>query len=244
MIKKVYAHRGSSGTHPENTLAAINDAIVAGVDGIEIDVQKTKDGKLVVIHDEAIDRTTSGKGLVKDLTLAKIQSYDAGEWFAPEFKGERIPVLEDVLEALQGTSVHLNIELKNNIINYPEIEADVYKALINYDMLEQTLISSFNHKSLATLAKKFPKADLAVLTEEVLENPAALLAGLRTVSIHCPLEIYHQMINTKEGKAFNYRIYTVNDENDLLSWQDQSNFDIFTDYPRDFMRIILRCQAP
>ena len=93
-MTKIFAHRGSKGTHPENTLASFKGAVRVGSDGIELDVHLTKDGQLVVIHDETVDRTTNGTGEIRTLTLAEIKEFDAGSWFKSDFAGEKIPTLE------------------------------------------------------------------------------------------------------------------------------------------------------
>ena len=139
---KVYAHRGSSGTHPENTLAAFLDAAKLPIHGIEFDVHMTKDGELVIIHDEKIDRTSNGKGYVKDKTLAELRNYDFGSWFSPRFKGERIPTLEEVLDIYSDTSHLLNIELKSDVINYPGMTKKVLDIVSNLNLDQRIVISS------------------------------------------------------------------------------------------------------
>ncbi len=101
----VVAHRGSVHLAPENTLAAIEKAIELGADLIEIDVRQTRDGRLVLMHDATVDRTTNGTGRVADLTLAELKRLDAGSWFAPEFAGERVPTLAEALQAMQGRAL-------------------------------------------------------------------------------------------------------------------------------------------
>ena len=128
----IYAHRGSSGTHPENTLAAFREAARLPIYGVEFDVHLTKDGELVVIHDETIDRTSNGKGFVKDMTLAELRSFDFGSWFSDEFRGEPIPTLHEVLEVFSETSHHLNIELKSDIFPY-EGMAEKVVAMVQRD---------------------------------------------------------------------------------------------------------------
>ena len=123
---KIYAHRGSSGTHPENTFAAFLDAAKLPIHGIEFDVHMTKDGELVVIHDEKIDRTSNGTGFVKDMTLAELRNYDFGSWFSYQFKGELIPTVYEVLQIFSETTHHLNIELKSDVINYPGMTEKVF----------------------------------------------------------------------------------------------------------------------
>jgi glycerophosphoryl diester phosphodiesterase len=109
--KGLCAHRGAMRTHPENTIPAFNAAIRAGAHMIEMDVWFTKDNKMVVIHDETVDRTTNGKGKVIDLTLEEIKKLDAGSWKAPQFVGEKIPTLEEVLD-IMPYNVWLNIHFK------------------------------------------------------------------------------------------------------------------------------------
>ena len=96
----VIAHRGASGDAPENAIAAFQLAVDLGADGIELDIRLTSDGVPVVIHDRKVDRTTSGIGMIGRLSLAQVRELDAGTWFAPEFKGEGVPTLDDVFEAL------------------------------------------------------------------------------------------------------------------------------------------------
>ena len=119
-MTKIFAHRGSKGTHPENTLASFKEAVRVGSDGIELDVHLTKDGHLVVIHDETVDRTTNGTGEIRSLTLAEIKELDAGSWFHNKYAGEKIPTLEEVLLLLTelGFNGQLNIELKTDVIQY------------------------------------------------------------------------------------------------------------------------------
>lgn len=107
------AHRGDQACAPENTVAAFRSAVEKGAAMIEFDVQATRDGRLVIMHDPKVDRTTDGTGNVSDLTFDEIRALDAGGWFRPEFKGERVPTLEETLEAIPET-VLCNVHLKNS----------------------------------------------------------------------------------------------------------------------------------
>ncbi len=238
MTKMIFAHRGSSGTHPENTLAAITDAIAVGVDGIEIDVQKTKDGKLVVIHDETVDRTTNGSGEVIQMTLEEIQALDAGSWFSNKFQGERIPTLDQVLDLVKDTSVQLNIELKNDLVDYPNLEEDVVRLVKKYEVMDQVLISSFNYQSLARFSSMNTPIELAVLTELPLPKPDEFLRNHAASCIHCSLEAYEEMMNSKEGEQLNYRVFTLNSDDELMRWAHSLSCDLFTDYPEKASTIL------
>ena len=106
----IEAHRGDSANAPENTLAAFQRALALGVAWIELDVHPAKDGTLMVLHDDTVDRTTNGSGAVRDLTPDQLRRLDAGSWFAPSFSGERIPGLPEVLELVAPTATGLNVE--------------------------------------------------------------------------------------------------------------------------------------
>ncbi len=95
---KVIGHRGAASLAPENTFAGFDLALELGVDAIETDVQKTKDGRLVIFHDSQVQRTTNGSGVLQELTWDELEKLDAGSWFHPRFKGEKIPLLTDFLE--------------------------------------------------------------------------------------------------------------------------------------------------
>ena len=108
----VIAHRGFSGAAPENTLAAFKKAMEVDSDMMELDVRFSKDGQVVVMHDDTLDRTTNGRGKVSDYTLKELKQFDAGSWFAPQFAGEQIPTLVEVLEFAKGR-IPVNFEIKD-----------------------------------------------------------------------------------------------------------------------------------
>jgi glycerophosphoryl diester phosphodiesterase len=116
----IIGHRGAAGLAPENTLASIEKALSLGVDRIEIDIHQTKDNVLVVIHDETLERTTNGKGKIKDLTYREILKYSAGAKFSPACENEKVPTLAEVLDLIDGKS-QLLIELKKATAITPEL---------------------------------------------------------------------------------------------------------------------------
>lgn len=158
----VWAHRGASGVMPENTLPAFQKAADMHADGVELDIQLTKDGELVVIHDEMVDRTTDGKGWVKDFTLEEIRKLNACYKFKD--MGEfRIPTMKEVFELLKPTDLTINIELKTGIIDYDGIEEKII-ALTHEEGFEKRVIySSFNHYSIMKIQKLDPDAKTAFL---------------------------------------------------------------------------------
>ncbi|PAV31045.1 glycerophosphodiester phosphodiesterase [Virgibacillus profundi] len=177
------AHRGASGHAPENTMSAFEKALEMKADFIEIDVQMTRDGKLVAIHDTTVDRTTNGTGSVGDYTLEELQQLDAGSWFGEEFAGEQIPTFEEIIDRYRG-KIGILIELKSPGL-YPGVEENAAEALIQRNMHQpnngKIIIQSFNHESVQ-LSKGFlpniPHGVLAGLTwadvtDEELEQFAA-----------------------------------------------------------------------
>ncbi|MDN7246108.1 glycerophosphodiester phosphodiesterase [Planococcus shenhongbingii] len=177
------AHRGASGHAPENTMEAFQKGFEMKADYIEIDVQMTKDGELVVIHDTTVDRTTNGTGKVGDLTFEEIRQLDAGSWFSEDYAGEKVPTFEEVLDAFRG-KVGILIELKAPEL-YPGMEEKVADALIerNMDISNngKVIIQSFNHESMKKSKELLPNLSHGVLagaswanvTEEQLSQFAA-----------------------------------------------------------------------
>ena len=128
---QIYAHRGSSGTHPENTLPAFAEAVRVGADGIELDVHLSKDGYLIVMHDEEVDRTTNGKGLIREKTLEELKKLNAGGKFSKEFPAAKVPELKEVLGLLLQKNYRgmLMIEIKTDQYEYPGIEEKLAETL-------------------------------------------------------------------------------------------------------------------
>jgi glycerophosphoryl diester phosphodiesterase len=139
----ILAHRGASAQAPENTMAAFRLAAQMGADGVELDVRLSKDGEAVVIHNPTLDETTNGRGRVKDFALAQLQSLDAGGWFGPDFAGERIPTLTQVLREL-GPRLTLNIELKTEALFSGGLEVEVVRLVEDANLVHRVVISSFD----------------------------------------------------------------------------------------------------
>jgi len=161
---RIIAHRGGRRWAPENTMAAFRKSVEAGVDGIELDIHRCSTGELVVIHDEDVQRTTNGVGLVKNISYAELQRLSAGLWFDKEFVDERIPLLKDVLGLVVGKCI-LNIEIKNTSVDYPGIDDDLIDLLSDYPVKDTLIISSFDHKVVRRMHSKAPELSYALLAE-------------------------------------------------------------------------------
>jgi glycerophosphoryl diester phosphodiesterase len=155
----IIAHRGASAYAPENTLAAFKLAVKTGADAVELDVYQTKDQRLVVLHDKTLNRTTNGSGNVSDFTLDELKELDAGSWFDPKFKGEKIPALEEVIDALPDTTIII-IELKEGSHQSPGIEEDVIEIIRRNKIADRVILKSFNQEVLQRLRKSAPEIPL------------------------------------------------------------------------------------
>lgn len=158
----IWAHRGASGYAPENTLAAFEIAIKMKADGIELDVQMTKDGELVVIHDETLDRVCLFSGWVKDYTLKELKALNVNNNFLYQAR-MKIPTLKEVFELVKDTDLMINIELKNGIIFYKDIEEKVINLVKEHKLLSRIVFSSFNHISIMKIKHLEPSAQVGFI---------------------------------------------------------------------------------
>ncbi|GER66123.1 glycerophosphoryl diester phosphodiesterase [Weizmannia acidilactici] len=233
----IFAHRGSAGTHPENTMEAFLQAERAGADGIELDVQLSKDGEIVVIHDETVNRTTSGKGFVKDFTLAELQNLDVRDRFGVAGK-LRIPALKEVFGWLKTNRLLCNIELKTAKISYPSIEEKTVALIKAYQLEERVIFSSFNHYSIIHCYRLAPEIEIAPLYSEMLFMPWVYAKSIRAGGIHPRLvTTSDQIIQTAMENGIAVRPYTVNTEKDMRRLFEIGCTAIITDYPEMAERI-------
>lgn len=162
----VWAHRGASAYCPENTLISFKKAIDLKADGIELDIQLTKDHELVVCHDETIDRTSNGKGWIKDFTLEELKQLNFNQKF-PELGPQEIPTMKEVLDLIQPTDLTINIELKNGVLPYPGMEEMILDLIKGYAMEDRVNYSSFNHYSCQKIKELKPDAYVGLLVRDI-----------------------------------------------------------------------------
>jgi glycerophosphoryl diester phosphodiesterase len=155
----VIAHRGASALAPENTMASFQRALAAGADMIELDVHLSADNEVMVIHDPTLNRTTNGRGRVRDHSYRELSKLDAGTWFAEKFAGERIPLLAEVLELVQMPT-KVNIELKGSPAHYSQLAARVVQTIRNCRAAKQTVVTSFDMDYLKAINKLAPEIQL------------------------------------------------------------------------------------
>lgn len=238
---KIFGHRGSMGTTPENTLLGFRHALDLGVDGIELDVQLTKDGELVVIHDESIDRTTDGTGYVKDYTLHELRQFSAGINFSNfelydknVWSLERIPTLKEVLELIAPHQIELSIELKTNIFPYEGIEEKVLSVVNQYDYSDKVNYSSFHLPTILKLKRMETNAKISWLLVYELSRPSEYVQSLALEGLHLHKDLLLKGSNYEQNtNDFKIRVWTVNDEKEIQQLLNMDNVEtIMTDFPK------------
>lgn len=235
----VYAHRGASGYAPENTMAAFRKAAELGSHGIECDVQMTKDGKLIICHDETLERTTDGKGFIKDLCYNEIRKLDAGSRFDKSFKNEKIPELSELLKLVSDKGMLLNIEIKSGIVQYPGIEEKVIAEVENFGLLPKVILSSFNHYSLKKCKEINPSVKTGILYMEGLFEPWNYMKSLDCECAHpfymaLTAEISREL--KRRGHIIN--VFTVNDPKTAEELAGMGVDGIITNYPDRILEVL------
>jgi glycerophosphoryl diester phosphodiesterase len=218
-----FAHRGASGHEPENTLSAIEKAITLGADWIEIDLYLVEK-ELIVFHDQRLERTTNGTGLIMEQSLEYIRSLDAGN-------GQRIPILREVLDLVKCRA-GINIELKG-----PGTADEAVSLIHNYIKKEkwtheEFLISSFNHHELKRVNHLAPRIKTGALVVGIPIGYARFAQELGAYSVHCDLDFVNEaFIRDAHARNLKVFVFTVNNRNDLVRMKALGVDGIFTNYP-------------
>ena len=245
---KIWAHRGSSGFAPENTLPAFAIAKALNVDGIELDVQMTKDGELVVIHDETIDRTSDGSGWVKDFTLEELRQFNFNNG-KNGFGFVAIPTLREVYEMFKGTDYVINVELKTSVIKYDGsevsvagadgvldargIEEKVHALTIEMGMEKQVIYSSFSHASVLKMQEYVTEEQTAFLFSDGWLNVVDYAEPYNVQALHPDFRYLdlEDMVEEAHAKGMKVHVWTVNEEEDALKLHDMGVDAIITNHP-------------
>ena len=221
---KTFGHRGAAGLVAENTLPSISKALELGVDGIEIDVHCCKSGELVVIHDNSVDRTTNGVGLVKNLTLTELKELSINGKYS-------IPALTEVLDLLDA-QCQLNIELKGSGTARPVV--DLLKEYLENSSWDKSdfIISSFDHNQLFDVLSIDDELKIGVLTEGTITDVLTIAKSLKAYSIHPSIEKFDdkEALLAIEG-GFDIYVWTVNDKIEIDRLSNLNVEAIITDFP-------------
>ena len=219
------AHRGYSARYPENTPAAFEGAVQTGCDMIELDVTPTKDRKVVVIHDDTLDRTTTGKGPVRDHSLQEIKKLDAGSWFDARFAAERVPMLSEVMKLAAGRCM-LNIEIKESAFeaDYPvdAIEHQVVKLVKTSVALDRVILSSFDKRILQRIAAMDVPPAIAYISDHGADSGVLeMLLAMKAFSWHPRFKVLTrdqvEMMHASGLKVFPWTINTRTEAEAVLA---------------------------
>ncbi|WP_409302429.1 glycerophosphodiester phosphodiesterase [Peribacillus sp. SCS-155] len=228
----IFAHRGSKGTRPENTMAAFMEAEKSGADGIELDVHLTSDGVPVIIHDETLDRTTTSTGRVEKLTLADIKEVDAGVKFSGEYSGERIPTLKEFFDWIYNKNLLINVELKNDVVAYKELEEKVIRLIREYNLEQRTILSSFNHESIRKLKALAPDIERALLFENLPDDYERLLTEAKEAGFHPKAKgLTAEIVSAAKKQGYKVRPWIANKPEDMKRLAEYGVDVIMTDFP-------------
>ncbi|ROM50842.1 glycerophosphoryl diester phosphodiesterase [Pseudomonas rhodesiae] len=228
------AHRGASAYAPENTLAALEIAAGLGAQWVEVDVKLTRDGQLVVIHDDMLERTTNGRGAVALHDLALIRQLDAGSWFSPTFAGTQVPTFQEVVECALRLGLGLQVELK------PTIGDDVETAEAAIPLLRrlwpqghgQLFVSSFSVRSLCAARRLWPEVPLGLASLLAPADPASLLAEYGCQVLHVfddMLDEHH--LRRLQASGVEFAVAIINNPDRARYLLANGAQSILSDYP-------------
>jgi glycerophosphoryl diester phosphodiesterase len=229
----IFAHRGASAQAPENTLAAFELAVKLGAPAIEFDVKLSSDRQVIIIHDQTLERTTNGSGAVTKQPLAALRELDAGSWKSAEFRGEKIPLLNDVLEAV-GKKLLINIELTNYATPFDGLVREVAALVTKHALQERIIFSSFNFTNLLAARRLLPNVPCGQL---ILEGRDGWLQ--RTTARFMQLEAEHpytddvdaELVSRVHRLGRRVHVWTVNDPADMRRLRACGVDGIFSDDP-------------
>ena len=238
-MTKNFAHRGFSGKYPENTLLAFQKAIEAGADGAELDVQLTKDGEVVIIHDETIDRTTDGKGYVVDYTYDELSKFDASYIYRGQMGFNKIPTLREYFELVKDLDFITNVELKTGINEYLGIEEKVYDLIKEFKLEKKVIISSFNHFSVLRMKKIAPELKYGFLSEDWIINAGAYTASHDVQCYHPRFNnLIPEVVEELKKNGLEINTWTVNKEEDIRDLINKKIDILIGNYPDLIKQII------
>jgi len=235
---EVQAHRGASAIAPENTIAAFRAAAEAGAKWVELDVALSADGQLIVIHDDSVDRTSSGSGSLGELTQAQIGALDAGTWFDPFFAGERIPTLGETIEALGELGLSANVEIKQHKHHksLDQLVHAVQSDIAKRSAKTEIMISSFDSEALRAMHALEPNLEMAMLWGRPPEDWADQLALIPATTIHMHFKALSiGMLEETTRRGIKVRAWTCNDPVQLVSFWGAGLTGVITDNPKVFL---------
>ncbi|PXV93703.1 glycerophosphoryl diester phosphodiesterase [Lachnotalea glycerini] len=239
MTTKVWAHRGASGYAPENTLRAFEVAIEQKADGVELDIQLTKDGKVIVIHDEKLNRVTNGKGFVKNYTLQELKKLHCKNVFTEE-QNITLPTLDEVFELIEPTDLTINIELKTGVFQYPGIEEKAFQTVKKWNMQDRVIYSSFYHPSILIIKEMDSQARVGLLYSDGFLDVAEYANRLGIKALHPPIwrAIDKNFVKQCKDYGIALHVWYADEEEHMKYLVDNKIEAIITNYPDRARNII------
>jgi glycerophosphoryl diester phosphodiesterase len=228
----IFGHRGASRYAPMNTLAAFELAAELGADGVELDVHRSADGHVVLLHDFTVDSTTDGTGRITDMTLEQIKQLDAGSWKDAKFAGERIPTLDEVFESV-GQKYFINVEIKSESMRTDGVEQAVAEVIQRHNMANRVIVSSFNPMSLRRFHAILPDIAIGYLTAPDVPLWIRLSGVGMTYQAYHPYEktITPEMVKTMAKRGIIVNTWTVNDAERAKALAEMGVSVIISDVP-------------
>ncbi len=226
------AHRGASAHAPENTLISFKKALDLKAKALELDIAESRDGRLVVVHDDNLKRVAGMPGRVEAYTASQMKKMDAGSWFSKEYAGEGIPTLDEVLK-LVGKKAQINIEMKGGCRIYPKIEEKLSRLLKKQAQRSQFLISSFDHEALFHFRALDEKARIGYLLGRTsIARAFKEMAELKAESLNLSgRQVNARIISAAHAKGFKVLVYTVNKIQEARRLEKIGVDGIFTNFP-------------
>lgn len=228
----IWGHRGASGHAPENTLPAFQMAADMGADGVELDIQQTRDGVIVVCHDETVDRTSNGVGWLKDYTFDQIRRLDFSNGNAA-YEGVKIPTMEEVFDLLAPTGLTINIELKTGIVFYEQIEEKILELAKRKGWEDRVIYSSFNHYTVRRIKELNPDAKVGLLYGDGPIDMPGYGHRLGADALHPAYYnlFYPDFMEDSRKYGLDVNVWTVNFTEELLQCQKLGVNAVITNYP-------------
>ena len=237
----LFAHRGFSGIYPENSPLAFRMAAEkTNADGIESDVHLSKDGQLVIFHDASVERTSNGTGFIRDLTYAQLLELDIGAWKSPEFAGQHIWTLGQLLDFCREARMLLNLELKNYEVFYDGLEQRVIDEVCARGMQEQVFVSSFNHISMQRFKDLCPEIETGLLYDKPLLDMEHYLLPSNADNMHpryMLLQYQPELMDLFHSRGMKVNTWTVNDAADMRDMIHRGVDGIISNYPNLLCRV-------
>lgn len=235
-------HRGVAALAPENTLSGLLLAKKLGLNWVEIDVRRTRNGDLVIFHDPTLERTTNGQGELASYDLVGLKQLDAGYWFSPSFTGEKIMSLAEALIQINALNLSVNLEIKcpkntsKQALN--QFAHDVHNTISMFWPKEKTLplVSSFNLGFIRSYRALSPHGPVGVLTERLSNEVLQLVKSIPNCTLHCgKTHLAPEQVLSLSKQGIKMLIYTVNEKDLGIAFLKAGAFGLFVDTPSNFL---------